>query len=313
MKLSVIIVNYNVKHFLEQCLQSVHKAIKNIDAEVFVVDNNSVDQSVELVKDKFPFVKLIINKENTGFSVANNQAIRVSKGEYVLLLNPDTIVEEDTFEKCISFMDSKPNAGAIGVKMVDGKGKFLPESKRSLPTPAVAFYKIFGLSSLFPKSKRFGAYHLSYLAEDEVNEADILAGAYMFMRKEALDKVGLLDETFFMYGEDIDLSHRIIQGGYKNYYFPETRIIHYKGESTKKGSLNYVFLFYKAMIIFAKKHFSGSNASVFTLLINLAIYLRAFISLTRRLINKIALPLFDYGLILIGMIYLTNYWEINHR
>ena len=313
MKLSVIIVNYNVKHFLEQCLQSVHKAIKNIDAEVFVVDNNSVDQSVELVKDKFPFVKLIINKENTGFSVANNQAIRVSKGEYVLLLNPDTIVEEDTFEKCISFMDSKPNAGAIGVKMVDGKGKFLPESKRSLPTPAVAFYKIFGLSSLFPKSKRFGAYHLSYLPEDEVNEADILAGAYMFMRKEALDKVGLLDETFFMYGEDIDLSYRIIQGGYKNYYFPETRIIHYKGESTKKGSLNYVFLFYKAMIIFAKKHFSGSNALVFTLLINLAIYLRAFISLTRRLINKIALPLFDYGLILIGMIYLTNYWEINHR
>ena len=253
MKLSVIIVNYNVKHFLEQCLQSVNKAIKNIDAEVFVVDNNSVDQSVELVKDKFPFVKLIINKENTGFSVANNQAIRVSKGEYVLLLNPDTIVEEDTLEKCISFMDSKPNAGAIGVKMVDGKGKFLPESKRSLPTPAVAFYKIFGLSSLFPKSKRFGAYHLSYLPEDEVNEADIIAGAYMFMRKEALDKVGLLDETFFMYGEDIDLSYRIIQGGYKNYYFPETRIIHYKGESTKKGSLNYVFLFYKAMIIFAKK------------------------------------------------------------
>lgn len=313
MKLSVIIVNYNVKHFLEQCLQSVHKAIKNVDGEVFVVDNNSVDQSVELVKDKFPFVKLIVNKKNTGFSVANNQAIKVSKGEYVLLLNPDTIVEEDTFEKCISFMDSKPNAGAIGVKMVDGKGKFLPESKRSLPTPAVAFYKIFGLSSLFPKSKRFGAYHLSYLPEDEVNEADILAGAYMFMRKKALDKVGLLDETFFMYGEDIDLSYRIIQGGYKNYYFPETRIIHYKGESTKKGSLNYVFLFYKAMIIFAKKHFSGRNALVFTLLINLAIYLRAFLSLTRRLINKIALPLFDYGLILIGMIYLTNYWEINHR
>lgn len=313
MKLSVIIVNYNVKHFLEQCLQSVYKAIKNIDSEVFVVDNNSVDQSVKLVKDKFPFVKLIINKENRGFSVANNQAIKVSKGKYVLLLNPDTIVEEDTFEKCISFMDSKPNAGAIGVKMVDGKGKFLPESKRSLPTPAVAFYKIFGLSSLFPKSKRFGAYHLSYLPEDEVNEADILAGAYMFMRKESLDKVGFLDETFFMYGEDIDLSYRIIQGGYKNYYFPETRIIHYKGESTKKGSLNYVLLFYKAMIIFTKKHFSGSNALVFSLLINLAIYLRAFLSLTRRLINKIALPLFDYCLILIVMIYLTNYWEINHR
>lgn len=313
MKLSVIIVNYNVKHFLEQCLQSVHKAIKNIDAEVFVVDNNSVDQSIELVKDKFPFVKLIINQENTGFSVANNQAIRASKGEYVLLLNPDTIVEEDTFKKCISFMDSKPNAGAVGVKMVDGKGKFLPESKRSLPTPAVAFYKIFGLSSLFPKSKRFGAYHLSYLPEDEVNEADILAGAYMFMRKESLDKVGLLDETFFMYGEDIDLSYRLVKAGYKNYYFPKTRIIHYKGESTKKGSLNYVFMFYKAMITFTKKHFSGSQAALFSTLIHLAIYIRAILSISRRLVNKIALPLLDYSLIFLGMVYLTYYWETNHR
>lgn len=313
MKLSVIIVNYNVKYFLEQCLQSVHKAIQNIDAEVFVVDNNSVDRSVEMVAEKFPWVKLIANKENTGFSVANNQAMRQSKGEYFLLLNPDTIVEEDTFEKCIFFMDKTPNAGGLGVKMVDGKGKFLPESKRSLPTPSVAFYKIFGLSSLFPKSKRFGAYHLGHLPVDETNEADILAGAYMLMRKEALDKVGLLDETFFMYGEDIDLSYRLIKGGYKNYYFPETRIIHYKGESTKKGSLNYVFIFYKAMIIFAKKHFSSKNAWIFSVLINLAIYLRAFLSISRRFLNKITLPLFDSAVIFAGMIYLKNYWEVNHR
>lgn len=313
MKLSVIIVNYNVKYFLEQCLQSVHKAIQNIDAEVFVVDNNSVDRSVEMVAEKFPWVKLIANKKNTGFSVANNQAMRQAKGEYLLLLNPDTIVEEDTFEKCIAFMDKTPNAGGLGVKMVDGKGKFLPESKRSLPTPSVAFYKIFGLSSLFPKSKRFGAYHLGHLSEDETNEADILAGAYMLMRKEALDKVGLLDETFFMYGEDIDLSYRLVKGGYKNYYFPETRIIHYKGESTKKGSLNYVFIFYKAMIIFAKKHFSSKNAWTFSVLINLAIYLRAFLSITRRFLNKIALPLFDSAVIFAGMIYLKNYWEVNHR
>lgn len=313
MKLSIIIVNYNVKHFLEQCLQSVHKAIQTMDAEVFVVDNNSVDRSVEMVAEKFPCVKLIANKENTGFSVANNQAMRISKGEYILLLNPDTIVEEDTFEKCVAFMDATPDAGGLGVKMVDGKGKFLPESKRSLPTPAVAFYKIFGLSSLFPKSKRFGAYHLGHLPEDETNEADILAGAYMLMRKEALDKVGLLDETFFMYGEDIDLSYRLIKGGYKNYYFPETRIIHYKGESTKKGSLNYVFIFYKAMIIFAKKHFSGNNARIFSLLINLAIYLRAFLSIVRRFFNRIALPVFDFALIFSGMIYLKNYWEANHR
>jgi len=313
MKISIIIVNYNVKYFLEQCLQSVHKAIKHIDAEVFVVDNNSVDRSVEMVAEKFPWVKLIANKENTGFSVANNQAMRIAKGDYFLLLNPDTIVEEDTFEKCITFMDKTPNAGGLGVKMVDGKGKFLPESKRSLPTPAVAFYKIFGLSKLFPKSKRFGAYHLGHLPENETNEADILAGAYMLMRKEALDKVGLLDETFFMYGEDIDLSYRLILGGYKNYYFPETRIIHYKGESTKKGSLNYVFMFYKAMIIFAQKHFSTKNAWLFSALINTAIYLRAFASISARFVNTIALPLLDASLIYGGMIYLKNYWEINHR
>ena len=313
MKLSIIIVNYNVKYFLEQCLQSVQKATLNIEAEVFVVDNNSVDRSVEMVAEKFPWVKRIANKNNTGFSVANNQAMRIAKGAYILLLNPDTIVEEDTFEKCLTFMDKTPNAGGLGVKMVDGKGKFLPESKRSLPTPAVAFYKIFGLSKLFPKSKRFGAYHLGNLPENKTNEVDILAGAYMLMRKEALDKVGLLDETFFMYGEDIDLSYRLLLGGYKNYYFPETRIIHYKGESTKKGSLNYVFIFYKAMIIFAKKHFSTKNAWLFSLLINTAIYIRAAVSIIFRFANAIALPLFDAVFIYSGMLYLKNYWEANHR
>ena len=313
MKISIIIVNYNVKYFLEQCLQSVHKAIQHIEAEVFVVDNNSVDRSVEMVQEKFPWVNLIANKENTGFSVANNQAMRIAKGEYFLLLNPDTIVEEDTFTKSVEFMDKTPNAGGLGVKMVDGKGKFLPESKRSLPTPAVAFYKIFGLSKLFPKSKRFGAYHLGHLPDDKTNEADILAGAYMLMRKKALDKVGLLDETFFMYGEDIDLSYRLVKGGYKNYYFPETRIIHYKGESTKKGSLNYVFIFYKAMIIFAEKHFSSKNALLFSTLINLAIYLRAAVSITARFVKAVALSLFDAGIIFLGMMYLINYWESNHR
>ena len=313
MKISIIIVNYNVKYFLEQCLQSVHKAIEHMDAEVFVVDNNSVDRSVEMVAEKFPWVNLIANKENTGFSVANNQAMRIAKGAYFLLLNPDTIVEQDTFEKSVAFMDANPIAGGLGVKMVDGKGKFLPESKRSLPTPAVAFYKIFGLSKIFPKSKRFGAYHLGHLPENETNEADILAGAYMLMRKEALDKVGLLDETFFMYGEDIDLSYRLILGGYKNYYFPETRIIHYKGESTKKGSLNYVFMFYKAMIIFAQKHFSTKNAWLFSSLINTAIYLRALASISARFVKTIALPIFDVSLIYVGMIYLKNYWEANHR
>jgi len=233
MKLSVIIVNYNVKYFLEQALLSVQKACRNIEAEVFVVDNNSVDDSVQMVKAKFPKVNLIVNNNNPGFSIANNQAIQKSKGEYVLLLNPDTVVEEDTFIKCLDFMDEHPKAGGLGVKMIDGSGNFLPESKRGFPSPKVAFFKTFGLSSIFPKSKVFNHYHLGYLDKNETNEVEVLAGAFMFLRKSVLDEIGLLDEAFFMYGEDIDLSYRIIQAGYKNYYFADTTIIHYKGESTK--------------------------------------------------------------------------------
>ena len=281
-KLSVIIVNYNVKYFLEQCLKAVQKALNGIESEVWVVDNNSVDGSVEMLTQKFDWVKLIANPENTGFSKANNQAIKVSEGDYVLLLNPDTVVEEDSFSKCIAFMDSHPEAGALGVRMVDGSGNFLPESKRGLPTPAVALYKMFGLNKLFPKSKKFGRYHLGFLPENKINEVEALAGAYMFMRREALTKVGLLDESFFMYGEDIDLSYRIIKDGYKNYYFPETSIIHYKGESTKKGSANYVKIFYQAMVIFARKHYSGSKSGLLIFLINTFIYFRAFGALVYR-------------------------------
>lgn len=307
-EISIVIVNYNVEHFLEQCLNSVYNAFKNCSGEVFVVDNNSFDGSIDMVKAKFPNVHLIDNKENFGFSRANNQAIHLSKGKYVLLLNPDTVVEEDTFRKCIDFMDQHPDAGGLGVRMLDGKGQFLPESKRGIPTPAVAFYKIFGLSSIFPKSKKFGRYHLGYLPETETNEIEILSGAFMMMRKETLDKVGLLDEDFFMYGEDIDLSYRIILGGYKNYYFPETRIIHYKGESTKKSSVNYVFVFYNAMIIFAKKHFSQKNANLFSLAINFAIYLRASLAILARLIKKSILPIVDFLSLIGGGYLLTHYW-----
>jgi GT2 family glycosyltransferase len=307
--LSVIIVNYNVEYFLEQCLLSVEKASKNIDAEIFVVDNNSVDGSVNLVKEKFPFVKLIENKKNTGFSFANNQAIKESNGKYVLLLNPDTLVEEDTFEKIITFMNTHQDAGGLGVMMVDGKGIFLPESKRGLPTPMVAFYKIFGLSALFPKSKIFGRYHVGYLDKNKTHEIEILSGAFMLLRKKVLDEIGLLDETFFMYGEDIDLSYRITKAGYKNYYFPETKIIHYKGESTKKSSVNYVFIFYRAMIIFAEKHFSQKNAKTFSTLINLAIYLRAALAIFYRFISTIILPLIDTVLIYTGIFFLSHWWE----
>lgn len=309
MKLSVIIVNYNVKHFLEQCLHSVYKAAKGIETEIFVVDNNSVDGSAHLIREKFPELHFIENKENVGFSKANNQAIRIATGKYILLLNPDTVVEEDTFSKVIGFMENHPEAGGLGVKMIDGKGNFLPESKRGLPTPWVAFYKMFGLSKLFPNSRRFGKYHLTYLNENEIHEVDVLAGAFMLMRRETLDKVGLLDETFFMYGEDIDLSYRITLGGYKNYYFPETTIIHYKGESTKKGSLNYVKVFYNAMIIFARKHFSGGNAGVFAFIIHLAIWFRAFISIFKRAMGKVVLPIFDGLVIFLGFVFITPIWE----
>lgn len=301
MKLSVVIVNYNVKYFLEQALHSVRKAVRDMDAEVFVVDNNSVDGSCEMVKRKFPEVILIENKDNPGFSKANNQAIRLAKGDYILLLNPDTVVEEDCFQKVAAFMDETPDAGALGVKMIDGKGHFLPESKRGLPTPQVAFYKMFGLSALFPRSKRFGRYHLGYLSKDETHPVDVLAGAFMLLRKKTLEEIGLLDEDYFMYGEDIDLSYRITKAGYKNYYFPHTTIIHYKGESTKKSSVNYVFVFYRAMIIFAQKHYSQKHARLFSILINTAIYARASIAIAFRFISSIYMWLFDMLLLFFSL------------
>lgn len=310
-KLSVVIVNYNVKHFIEQCLFSVLKASENINCEIFVVDNNSVDGSVTLIKDKFPQINLIVNKTNTGFSVANNQAIKLAKGEYVLLLNPDTVVQEDTFTKSIAFMDAHPEAGGLGVKMLDGQGNFAPESKRGLPTPSVAFYKMFGFSRFFPKSKKFGKYHLSFLPENQINEIDVISGAFMLVRKSVLDTIGLLDETFFMYGEDIDLSYRIKKAGYKNYYFPQTQIIHYKGESTKRSSLNYVIIFYKAMAIFSKKHFSGSNAFWFNALIHLAIFLKAGIALLSRFLKAFTVPILDFSVITFGLFVIKNIYQQN--
>ena len=309
MKLSVVIVNYNVKYFLEQCLYSVRKAMQGIETEVFVVDNNSVDGSCAMVIQKFPEVILIENKKNVGFSKANNQAIKLSKGEYVLLLNPDTVVEEDTFKKITEFMDEHADAGGLGVKMIDGKGNFLPESKRGLPTPKVAFYKIFGLSRLFPKSKKFAQYHLSYLDKNKIHKVDILSGAFMLMRKKVLDETGLLDESFFMYGEDIDMSYRIKLAGFENYYYPETTIIHYKGESTKKGSVNYVRVFYNAMIIFAQKHFSKNNAKFYSFIINSAVYFRAFIAIFSRFLKNIFLPALDALLIFAGFWFITPYYE----
>lgn len=311
MKLSVIIVNYNVKYFLEQALLAAQKACAGMEADIWVVDNNSSDGSMELVESRFPEVQRIANKENVGFSKANNQAIRASTGEYVLLLNPDTVVAEDTFEKAIAFMDAHPQAGGLGIRMLDGAGRFLKESKRGLPTPKVAFYKMFGLSSLFKQSRKYGQYHLSFLDEHANHEVDILAGAFMLMRRSVLDEVGLLDEKYFMYGEDIDLSYRIKLAGYQNWYFAESAIIHYKGESTKKDSVNYVRVFYQAMAIFARQYFSPNSARLFGLLIQLGIFVRATIALLKRWSVLFFNPVLDALLIYGGMYVLKNFWEDN--
>jgi len=308
MILSIIIVNYNVKYFLHQCLKSIETAKKKINLEILVVDNNSVDNSVDMLQNEFPEVKLILNSENTGFSKANNQAIKQAKGKYILLLNPDTIVQEDTLHKCVDFLEQNTTTGSLGVKMINGNGVFLPESKRSLPNPASAFYKIFGLSTLFPKSKKFGQYHLNYLNNNKTHEIDVVSGAFFMTRKKILEEIGMLDESFFMYGEDIDLSYRIQKAGYKNIYFPETSIIHYKGESTKKTSINYIIMFYKAMIIFVKKHYSKERAKPFIILINTAILIRALLSVIKRLFTKITQPFIDALIIFLSMCFLQKWW-----
>lgn len=309
MKLSIIIVNYNVCYFLEQTLSAVYKSETAFDYEVWVVDNDSKDESLMMIEHKFPKVNLIANKANVGFAKANNQAIQQAQGEYVLLLNPDTIIQEDTLQRCVEFMDSHADAGGLGVKMYDGTGNFLPESKRGFPSPLAAFAKMSGLAKLFPKSKIFGGYHLTYLDKNKTHQVDVLSGAFMFIRKIVLDKIGLLDEEYFMYGEDIDLSYRIQLAGYSNYYFADTAILHFKGESTKKGSLNYVRVFYTAMLIFTKKHISGAGGKLLSVLLRIAIYFRAFIALKIRVMEKIGAPVFDAVFMVANLYVLQLVWE----
>lgn len=278
--ISIIIVNYNVKYFLEQCLTSVFRAIEGINAEIYVVDNNSTDGSVEYLRSRFPQVIFIENTSNPGFSKANNQAIELAKGKYILLLNPDTIIGEDILHNLCAFMETHLDAGGVGVKMVDGRGSFLPESKRSFPSPWVSFCKIFGLSKLFPYSSVFAKYSLLYLEADKQHRVDVLSGAFMLLRKEALDKCGLLDASFFMYGEDIDLSYRLVLGGYKNYYLPE-KILHYKGESTKHNDIKYIQAFYGAMHIFYKKYYPHSGWLTSSM-IKMAIWSKALVDIISR-------------------------------
>ena len=373
--LSVIIVNYNVREFLEQALRSVCRAGDGLEMEVFVVDNNSVDGSAAMVRSEFPHVHLIVNEENVGFSRANNQAIRRARGRFLLVLNPDTIVQEDTFTKLLDFMRANPDAGAVGCKILHPDGSFARESRRAFPTPQVAFFRMTGLASAFPRSKTFGRYNMTYLPEDEPAEVDALSGSCMLVRHAALyysrerwtarlhmspsgvyepaghvheqkghirgqagqargqaehvfsqagkapemsaasaeedfahpplplhgnhdvrkDGAGLLDEDFFMYGEDLDWCYRIQQAGWKIYYTPETAIIHYKGESTKKGELRYVRLFYGAMLHFTEKHFELRYSNVFAALLRAGIFIRAGLSVAFRTLRRLAWPLLDFA------------------
>ncbi|MBQ1669038.1 MAG: glycosyltransferase family 2 protein [Prevotella sp.] len=275
MKLSVVIVNYNVRLLLEECIKSVEKALDGIEGDIFVIDNNSSDGSVEYIRERFPKVHIIANKENLGFARANNQAIRMTDAEYILLLNPDTVVYENTLRGCLDFMDANPEAGGVGVRMLTREGKVAPESRRAVPTPWVAFLKMLGLTS---------RYYMSHLPWDKPGRIEVVSGAFCMLRHKALDQIGLLDEDFFMYGEDIDLSYRLLKGGWQNWYLPYD-IIHYKGESTQKSSFRYVHVFYQAMLIFFRKHYSHLSFLI-SLPIQTAIYFRAFMALMQMMGDK---------------------------
>lgn len=311
--LSVVIVSYNVWHFLDQTIKSVYRAAEGLQVEIIVIDNASSDHTAEQMNSHHPDVHFVANTQNMGFSKANNQGIGIAQGEYILLLNPDTIVAEDTFTKCIDFARKNPKLGGLGVKMIDGQGYYLSESKRGLPGPWVSFCKITGLTRLFPRSKTFAHYYLGHLPNDQINKIEVLSGAFMWMPATLVKQLGGLDETFFMYGEDIDLSYRLLQSGHENVYFPDTTIIHFKGESTKRGSLNYVRTFYQAMDIFVRKHYKKQQ--LYRLTIRLAIWARAILAIVSRFVKKISLPAADALVIFLGLILIKNRWaaEIKGR
>ena len=289
MKLSVVIVNYNVSYYLLQCVDSLSHALRGTDSEVIVVDNHSRDNSVTLLRQYHPEVRIVENLHNLGFAKANNIAIRQSRGEYVLLLNPDTIVSESVVKGVISFLDSHPEAGSAGVRMLNADGTVAPESRRGVPTPMTAFYKLSGLCGMFPNSRRFGRYYLGHLPWDSPQQIEVVSGAFCMLRTSVLKKVGLLDEDYFMYGEDIDLSYRILKSGATNWYVPET-ILHYKGESTHKSSFRYVHVFYQAMHIFFRKHFSHLGLFI-SIPIKTAIIVKASSALLLMLTERMRMSL----------------------
>jgi len=303
--LSIIIVNYNVRDFLMHTLESIHKAVVSIPHEIFVVDNASVDGSVEMVRNRFPEVKIIANQINKGFAAANNQAIKLSSGEFIVLINPDTVVQEDTFSCLIEFMHDHPDAGAATCKILNPDGSFSIDSRHSIPTPMTAFWKQIGFHRLFPKSKVFARYNLTYLDENKIYPVDAISGSFMFIRRSVFEEIGYLDEDYFMYCEDVDYCYRINRAGWKVYYAPVSDIIHYKGESTKKNNLDYVLNFNKSLYLFYKKHFHKKYFSIFSWIILLGIFFRGVFVYTKNFFVTHFSYILD--LLLINMVILSTF------
>jgi GT2 family glycosyltransferase len=308
MQLSIIIVSYNVRYFLEQCLLSVQKAMRNIDGELIVVDNASQDGTLDFLQPLFPGVQFIANETNTGFAKANNKALARCRGEYVLFLNPDTLLPEDCLEQCLGFIGEHPGAAAMGIRMLDGSGRFLPESKRAFPSLRASFFKLTGLAALFPRSGFFNQYALGQLNQYHHHKVEVLAGAFILARRQVLEQLGGFDERFFLYGEDIDLSYRIRKAGYQVLYFAGSSIIHFKGESAASAGLSRVKFFYQAMLVFVQKHYQAGAAKRFAWLIRLAITIRGGLSFASRILKPVLLPLIDFLLVWLAMQAMRGFW-----
>ncbi|MCI0516017.1 glycosyltransferase [candidate division KSB1 bacterium] len=299
MELSIIIVNFNVRRLLEGALASICKATQGLMSEILVVDNASQDGSVAMVREKFPTVQLLVNTQNLGFGRANNQALHLATGKYIVFINPDTLVQEDTFTTLIQFLEHRADVGMAGCKILNPDGTLQLACRRSFPTPWVAFTKMVGLSALFPRSRIFGRYNLTYLDPDQAAEVEAISGSFMLVRRRALEQVGFFDETWFMYGEDLDLCYRFRQAGWKIFYLPATKIVHFKGESSKQSDFDTIRLFYQAMQLFVAKY---HKSRVLQLLLHVGILLRASLHLLQRLLTLLVLPLIDLGFLNLALI-----------
>lgn len=308
MDISVIIISYNVKEFLHQSLLSLQKTLSGFKSEIIVVDNASVDGSKRIIKKEFPDIQLIENDDNVGFARACNQGLEIAEGKYLLLLNPDTLLQEDTVPKMIKFFEDHPEAGAAGCKILNADGTLQKACRRSFPTPSVAIPKMLGLSRLFPQNKLFAKYNLTYKDPDKLTEVDAVSGSFLMLRKEVYDQIGGLDEDYFMYGEDLDFCYRIKEAGWKIYYVPDTQIVHYKGESAKLASFDNLIVFYKAMGIFVNKHFSKGAYYFIDIFLKLGIVMRGFLSLISQAFRKYFIPSID-AMVVVGSIVVTHYLQ----